>query len=580
MEGDEGDERAIEAALAAIARNDEPSRLLDLLDAASVGFVADDVIHRLVPFASRLASLSYDHHPWAALPAGVAICAIDRPLGRCILSGGRERFEAEGDPRGAAFAWFLEGLQDLGEGNLDGATRWWRQAQDSLDPSLTAARLTLAHLALGAYERGELQEAIVLAEQALWSAQHVGDARTESLAAIYLGFFHLYTGRVGRCGSLIEQAYGALDRLEPENRYEFPLAHIEAGALATLRGDDVGAEQHFDIGLDQARRDANEWYTAIGLTIRAEFTAPSHPVRAVGDARAALDHLDPIAEAWWSRWARLALATAHLHADNVHAGREACHTLLQMEVNPVERGRTLLVLAELEDRAGRDDKAAIAACESLTLLSTAGADFWAARALLVLSRVDRRNAEFHRRKARQLAAGDLDDPAWRRLLRGPGRLRINLLGDATVLVDDAPVRFSTRAEVEVLAMLVCADGPVRTSVIGDRLWPDHDQAKVSHRVDNLLSSLRRALLPATRVRRERGMVWLEIDLDECDLTRAVTEARDVLATDPTVVDPVRVRRTAERLERPLLGSLEAPWTMLEQERLQSLADQITARLGS
>jgi tetratricopeptide (TPR) repeat protein len=193
---DVGGGTAVEDALAALRTGASDAEVLDLVQAACVEFVSEDVIHRLVPHAARLAALDYEGHPWAALPAGVAVCAIDRPLGRSILRSGRERLEAL-EARSAALAWFLEGLQDMGEGNLDGATAWWNQAHASLDPSLTATRLTLAHLALGAYERGSLDEAIVLAQEALWTAEQVGDSRTESLAAIYLGFFHLYTGRFG-----------------------------------------------------------------------------------------------------------------------------------------------------------------------------------------------------------------------------------------------------------------------------------------------------------------------------------------------------------------------------------------------
>ena len=570
----------IDAVLEGLSSNASDEQLLDLLSAGAAALIADDLIHRLVPHAPRLATLDYDRHPWAALPAGVAICALNRPEGRRILGHGRTQLE-EVDGSSAALAWFLEGLQDLGEGNLEGATVWWRKAQASLDPQLTATRLALAHLALGAYERGSLGEATIMAEEAIWSAEQVNDVRTEAVASLYLAFFHLYTGRFACCARLIERADAALELLEPENRYELPLLDIERGALAALRGDDRASEVAFATGIENAQGQANEWYEAIGLTARAEFTAHSHPARSVVDAQAALERLEPIGESWWSHWARLALATAHLHTGSHHAGQETCRQLLTMGLNPLERGRTLLVLAEHGQRSGAPPgPARRSAEEAATLLIGAGADFWAARAFLVLARTDPGNAEFHRRKARRLAASAGPDPAWQRLLRGPGRLRIEILGAAAVAVDGSPIRFSTRAEVEVIAMLVCAGGSMRASAIGDRLWPDDDPTKVSHRVDNLMSSLRRSLLPTSRLRREGGLVELDFDADECDLTNTVAEARAVLQADLSAVDRARVGDVADRLRRGLLGSLQAPWSTLEQERLDDLADQVLRRTAT
>ena len=121
---------------------------------------------------------------------------------------------------------------------------------------------------------------------------------------------------------------------------------------------------------------------------------------------------------------------------------------------------------------------------------------------------------------------------------------------------------------------------MRASAIGDRLWPDDDPTKVSHRVDNLMSSLRRSLLPTSRLRREGGLVELDFDADECDLTNTVAEARAVLQADLSAVDRARAGDVADRLRRGLLGSLQAPWSTLEQERLDDLADQVLRRTAT
>lgn len=374
VDGKEVQALGIDAALTALDHGASDADVVALLEQSCTAFVSEDRIHRLAPHARRLRGLDFGEHPRAALPAGVAICTIDRPLGRAILAGGREHLESAGDP-GVGLAWFLEGLEDLGEGKLEQASAWWRQALGSLDPGLPATRMILAHLALGAYERGELPEAITLAEEALWSAERAGDARTEALAALYLGFFHLYTGRFSNCDHLTDRADQAMLLVADEDRYELPLVDIERGALAAVRGDHERSEQCFDRAFDLARMQGNDWYLAIGLTIRADLTGRLHPTRSVADARAALEFLDPIGEGWWSRWARLALAVAHLHAGNHHAGRQTCTALLALDLNPLERGRTLLVLADLLHAAGDRCGSEHAARESLGLLTDAKADF-------------------------------------------------------------------------------------------------------------------------------------------------------------------------------------------------------------
>lgn len=560
---------SVEAILDALEHDASDRSVLDAMAEAAFTLVSEDVVHCLSPHVKRLVGLDFRDHPLAALPAGVAICSVDRPLGRRILAEGRVVLEQRDDPD-VALAWFLEGLQELGEGDLAAATSWWSRAHRSLDPTLTAARLSMAHMSLGAYGQGDLEKAVVLAEEALWSAEQVHDDRTSALAALYLGFFHLYTGRLGRCELMIDRAGLALQRLPEHDRYELPLVGTERGGLAAMRGDVRGCEAGFVQGLDDANAVGNDWYVAIALTARAEFTAHRDPIRAVADAQQALDYLSPIDETWWSRWARLALATAHLHAGNNHAGRRTCQDVLTEDLNPLERGRTLLVLADLEQGCGSAGAARNAAGESFEMLSLAGADYWAAQALVRLSRYDSRNAEFHRRRVRKLAADDAQDPAWRRLVRGPGRLDIRIMGGAEVSVDGRAVHFATRAEIEVIAMVVCAGGSLRTSLVADRLWPDDDPSKVSHRIDNLVSSLRRALLPTSRLQREKGILSLDIDDDECDLTAALA-ARSELMGGP--VDPAQASQIAEVLHRPLLGGLGAPWAELERERLAELAEQ-------
>ena len=73
---------------------DDDDAILDVLDRGAEALVSHDLVHRLVPCAARLRDIDYSRHPWAALPAGTAICAIDRDLGRRVLATARETFAA------------------------------------------------------------------------------------------------------------------------------------------------------------------------------------------------------------------------------------------------------------------------------------------------------------------------------------------------------------------------------------------------------------------------------------------------------------------------------------------------------
>jgi DNA-binding SARP family transcriptional activator len=191
---------------------------------------------------------------------------------------------------------------------------------------------------------------------------------------------------------------------------------------------------------------------------------------------------------------------------------------------------------------------------------------------VLLVGIDTRRGEYLLRDARRLAEGDRGDPAWQHMLRGPGQLTIKILGEASAFVDGLRAPFKTRAEMELVAMLALAGAQgLKTDEIADRLWPDLDWDRVNHRVDNLISSTRRSLLPTTRLDRQRGVVTLDLDDSECDATMALAEARRLL-------EGGRERRLAqhlaERLRTPLLGGPTAMWVDAEQARLGRVAARL------
>lgn len=558
-------ERVIQCFAAAASDDD----VLVALDRATAAFVSTDLIHRLVPFADRLRGLSYEDHPGAGLSAGVAICAVDRVVGRRTLSAARVRFAQDGDPVGEGYGCFLEGLEDLGEGNLSGATEWWQRSRQLLGPEHAVESFTMAHLALGAYQEGDLARALVLAEESLGAAEHGRNHRLEAISALYVGFFRLWTGDFARVQRAVEQGLAASERIvEPLNRYDAPLIWAVAGALASLRGEPQEAETAFATGLQDAAALHNEWHGAILRSVRAQFAAREDPVRAIADAKSALDYFERVGERWWSSWARHSLAATHLDLGDLAAAAYHCRRVLEADQSDLERGRALLVQGQVDARSGNEADAKANLDEAIAALDAAGAAFWVAQAELVLASVDNRRASYLQRSAQARAGRNRDDPGWIRMLRGPGSLEVRVLGGLEACIDGHRVSFKTRAEAEALAMLVeAAPGGRSAALIADRLWPEANGEQATHRLDNLLSSLRQSLLPTMRLRREHGMVRLELAPEECDLLQVRQNATG---------NSSQRAAAADRLRQLFLGDSPPEWAYPVQDDLERLRHRLLA----
>jgi hypothetical protein len=557
-------------------------QVLDALESNLDSFVASDLNHRLVPFSRRLAEIDYSHRPLAALPAGVAICAIDRQLGRRLLTVAREALAADGDRRGWGYACFLEGLEDLGEGKLDSSERWWAQATALLGDGSGVIGFADAHLALVAYQRGDLQRAVRLGELSLFAAERRQDARVEAIATVYLAFFNYWVGDFPRAAHALRQARLASDRIaEPLNRYEMPLVCAVEGALCSIGGDRDTAEVRFEEALTEADRMQNEWYRAITLSARALLTASDDPLRALADARAALGYFDRVDERWWVAWATNSLAVAHLAAGELHAGLAASEEMLAVDpLSPLERGRGLSTKAELLERSGDLGGAATAIREAIECFDTAGARFWAARAEVIAAAIDVPRAEYHLRSARRRTISEPPPPAWSLMLRGRGRLDVRLLGRPRVSIDGHEVRFKTRAELEALALLTISSGAgVSHDDLADALWPEAAWGKVAHRVDNMVSSLRRTLLPTTRLSRKAGTLRLHVETEECDYLTAMATAGRLIAA-PSLDEAMRnsALTTLDTLGLPLLGGPIARWVVPRQAQIDERVEHLRRRL--
>ena len=394
----------------------DDTTLLALLDDAAVPLIETDLIHRLVPHARRLRTLNYDDHPWAGLIAGVTICAIDRARGRTELRRGRETFERAGDEVGHGYACFLEGLEDIGEGQIATASDWWRRSRELLDGEGPVEGMALAHLALGAYGEGDLRLAQHMARESLLSARRRHDDRVIGIACMYLSFVAVHAGEFAAADAAIVEGIAGLERIaDPANRYELPMLLAAQGCVAALRGEWEPAEQSWDGAITSAARGGNRWYDAITRVIRSDCTSRTNPRRAVEDARCALDYFSWAGEEWWVHWARTALIAGHRSSGALATAAELSRRLLGAPLTPLERGRALVAYGET--LLGLNDPCAIEVLdEGIAELNGAGANYWAARAELLLSVVEPSRSSALTASIRTRAGDAISDPAWAALL--------------------------------------------------------------------------------------------------------------------------------------------------------------------
>ena len=465
---DDGAEAVVDALVRDLGASPDDPGVVALLDGAARTLIEADLVHRLLPFARRFRLIDFSDHPWAGLVAGVAMCAVDRHLGRATLGTARGCFALRGDAEGEGYGCFLEGLEDIGEGQIEAATARWSRARALLGGEGPVEGLALAHLALGAYAEGNLALAHLMASESLATSRARGDDRLGGIACMYLGFIDVHTGEFGHADAAVAEGLAALGRLEPDNRYEWPMLRAVQGCVASLRGDDAAAEVAWTDALEFCDRVENRWYEAIARVVRADGTARIDPWRAVDDARLALDYFSWADEGWWVHWARTALVTAHRCSGDLATAAELARRLLQAALTPLERGRALV--ARGEALLALDEPEALDVLdEAVATLDGVGAKYWAARADLLTAVVDASRVESVTSRIRIRAGVAADDPAWVRVLDpattlagGPQPVRARRSTTTRAIVLDLVARgFTSR---QAAAALLVSPNTIETHV--------------------------------------------------------------------------------------------------------------------
>jgi DNA-binding SARP family transcriptional activator len=149
-------------------------------------------------------------------------------------------------------------------------------------------------------------------------------------------------------------------------------------------------------------------------------------------------------------------------------------------------------------------------------------------------------------------------------------LEINLLGRFSVALDGRMIEISSQPARTLLVYLVLQSGrPQSREVLAERLWPDAMPANALSNLRHALWRLRRALEPETP-----GLYLIgdgpaiafnaaapyRLDVDCLDADRSAWSAADLLAA-------------AAAYQGELLPGYNAPWIVLERERLAAIFDR-------
>lgn len=502
---------SLEAARADLAAGDEG--LLDALDRRAPQLVSSaagpDLSRFVRPYLDHLLELRFERHPWARLLVAWAAFQDrrDRGLVEDLVDASWRSFRRSRNLAGQGYVAFVRGQLALSRGDLQVAGDWWRAARELLGRGVGGEgidELSLTNTALAYYMQGDLEACSTAAREAVVLAQLRPNRAAEGFGLICLSLVALNRGQFDVAEAQLERADAAYDALtRPEDQYPRSLVETCRGALLAMRGDLEGANRAFA----HSESVPDPWFPYVARAVRAELTAAMQPEEAEVAALAALEESMQRADIWWRTWAERGLAVAALTRGDLQAALDIATSI--NDTNPLERGRTLLVLGDIHLALG-DRKAATASLqEAARLFEERGASYWLVRTLVLLAEAQPTKRASLFKRARSLAT---DDRAFQLLLEpAPSGMVLRLAEPRRVFVGGHPVRFASRRAEQLLYLLV-DDSPLPWAIVAGKLWPGTEPAHAAQNLRTALWHARLALGPeAWRLERRSGALRLVLD---------------------------------------------------------------------
>jgi tetratricopeptide (TPR) repeat protein len=537
----------------------------DALDRACEVVFTGGRAEELLPSLEHLLELgargALDDHPSARLLVAAVLhhARPDDPRVEALRAAAEGDFEARGDGRGRAWVARSRAIAALWRGDLARCAHLYERAVALAPDDHHVEEVALAHLALGLYaDTADLAECTRTVERALALARERGNRRSEGLILTYLLFFLLNQGDFARVEATVPVADAVFQQLPTlEERVEWPLVQAASAVLHALRGDEEGARAAFDHALALCHRLDLAWFDAVVRAMRAEFTAPFDSRCAHVHARAAIDYFQHSGDRWWPAWAERGREVVDAELGLCPPNELSLLELLERDLPPLERARTLLVLGEVRLKGGDRSGAAEVLDLALPLFEASGARYFTCRTLHRLA--DVRPEQRPSLLARAGACTE-DDPAYARLGDTRPSFAVRVLGQTGVFVDGERLAFATgRSELLVHMLALAGPAGLHLEVVIDRLWPRADAKRGDQSLRTALYHARQALGPeGRRLTREGPVLHLDLTGAAFDLgdARRRLHAELTACGGPERASTLRVQALVLELGQPLLPA----WT--------------------
>lgn len=626
-ESDQADAADAAAALYRAAQAWQPLGALALREAPAL--IAAGRHRVLEHWLAELPAEVFEPLPWLAYWRGMAALPFDPVAARTVFEHAYKSFQKRDDIAGLYSAWsgamesFFYEWRDFTP-----ADRWIAEferlrARHPEFPSRTVERRT--YWAMGTFLHRQPQHPLLAA----WAERSLAllDAADGDLSILlggYLVIWFLWRGETQKASSVIEQVSPwARPQSSP---IVMILWHCAVGLFHSVQGETKPCGQAIDAGLALARRtglhvfdfllaaqmarghliagspaQAEPWIAAMGETMRTHshidgaFRAhlQSNAASQRGEWQASLDHARRAMDMAFG--SGVPWLEAHCHIDLARALLERGdrrqwepHIAAARSIGQTMRSAVVEYLC-LEAEAvaafgtGRRNDAMERLTRALAVSHAMGGATWrmlGAQASVPLyehalgAGIEVGHVQHSIRQHRLAPA----DPATVSD-RWPWPIRLYTLGRFEILLDDAPLRSSGKAQHKPLELLkcLCAFGgqAVAQDRVTDALWPDAEGDAADQALRTTLHRLRKLLGHDQVLRLEDRHLHLDPRLLWADCL-----AFDRAAHHPRTVDRASLELALGRYRGPFLNGESAFWAIAFRDRLRAHYMGMSERLGA
>lgn len=562
--------------------------------------------------------------PWLQYWHGLACIAFDPAKARASLESASAGFRANADSKGIYLAWsgVVESIM-YDYARLQELDRWIA-IHDELraqgvaypTPEIEARAATSMLIAIAVRQQSH-REAELWVSSAIELADTHGDALMRAQARGAAVMLRIWTGNYTKAGIMLAQLKRQAEREPPPPYIQISVCMIEAiyvgntlGRFADYESVERGLRISEETGIHNWDGELNGQGAVMALScgelraadaFLARMGVLSHASRSVhvagyhlfmawalhlrGDIAAALTHAETAMERAVESGSRAVEVHSRIsHAELLHAhGRsaEALQRLAYFDRFRSRRGsfRRWLVTAGIELDSGNEQRALECLRDSLAVGREEGyVNFYGWRPEL-MSRLCAKALEagiepdYVRRLIRTRGIPPL--AAARDSQRWPWPVKLRVLGEFTLEVDDKPVRFAAKAQrkpLELLKALVAFGArAVPEAKVAQALWPDAEGDAAQQALATTLHRLRKLLGNEAAIDVEAGALSLQPD---CAWTDALVFERIADRAEASwSAGAESAKRDSEAAlslyHGPFLAAEEAPWALGARERLRA-----------